>query len=265
MATQINPGLADELQAYGAERRRQVLQLRQLLRGVRALRGAARPAAPLRCTRCSWGSRTSSRAARALALLLLRRVLGAVPQGGRARRDHDEHAPLAHVQVRLQRPQRAVLPLAGAGRSSPSCIAAILTGIGFVLFGILQRRQLQRLRRRERLPAERTTSTASTGRWRSCSSSCSASTSLRMWRFVMGGSGAGHRLVPRRPAAAAVPLLHAGQVPAVRAQAPVGGPPGAHAELRHHARADHVLPARDAAGPRSTGACTRSATWPRSG
>ena len=136
MAHADQPGARRRAPGVRRRRRRQVLQLRQLLRGLRALRGAARPAAPLDARPAAGARGQAQGQPRALALLLLRRVLGAVPQGGRARRDDDEHAPLAHVQVRLQRPQRACSTARRRWEIIAIVIAAILTGIGFVLFGV---------------------------------------------------------------------------------------------------------------------------------
>ena len=55
-------------------------------------------------------------------------------------------------------------------------IAAIITGIGFVTFGILGTAAASASTTARTPSCPRTTSTASTGRWRSCWWSCSAST-----------------------------------------------------------------------------------------
>ena len=162
----------------------------------------SRPPAPLDA-RASAGARGQAQGqARAVALLLLRRVLGAVPQGGRARRDDDEHAPLAHVQVRLQRPLGPVLPLVALGGHRDRAggdpdrhrVHALRPSA---------RRQHQRLRRRERLPAR-----AIVHRFDWTMAIVLVIllgiNVIRMWRFVMGGDRApGPRFVRRRPATAA--------------------------------------------------------------
>ena len=123
--------------------------------------------------------------------------------------------------------------------------AAILTAIGFIAFGSLERRQLLRLRRRERLAAGALRAPLRLG---DGDRARPPARHQRAAHVALRDEGLGrrHRLVPGRDTAAAVPLLHAGQVPPVRAQAPVGGPPRADAELRDDARPDHVLPVPDA-------------------
>jgi hypothetical protein len=83
--------------------REQVLPLRELQRRLPLLRGAFPLSAKVDALPADGPGRQAQGRSRALALLLLRRVLRRVPARGRAGRDHDEHAPVAHLPLRLHR------------------------------------------------------------------------------------------------------------------------------------------------------------------
>ena len=117
MAVRANPRLVDDLQRYGAE---DVSKCYHCGNCTAACQLSEKPFLfPRRSMRAlQMGLEDRLRVEpRSLALLLLRRLLRAVPARRRPRRDDDEHAPLAHGAVRLHRDLEAVLPLAGdAGR-----------------------------------------------------------------------------------------------------------------------------------------------------
>ena len=189
---------------------------------------------------------------RPVALLLLRRLLRAVPARRGSRRDHDEPPALAHGPVRLHRAGRAVLPVAdgadrGDGRRSRSSPARASWRTGS-----LGRREPRGVRRRRRVPAG-----ARRARVRLGDGRRAAPPAARELRAHVALHARRRR---RRPGAAlAVPaaggaparaLLHAATLPRVQGPPALGDPPRPGAELRHDARAHRALPAADAARAR---------------
>ena len=164
--TQINPGLADELQAYGATDADKCFN----------------------CGTCSAVCVHSEephvlprRPIHALQLGLEDKLKGSLEPWmcyycGECSEQCPKEAEPGETMMGMRRWLTAKYDfsgLSGLFYRSPAweiiaiVIAAILTGIGFVAFGILQRRQLQRLRRRERLPARALRPPLRLGAWRS--------------------------------------------------------------------------------------------------
>ena len=269
MAVLANPRLVAELEHYGAQDVVKCYHCGNCTAACPFSRGAVHLPAQVDALPADGAGGQAARQPRAVALLLLRRVLRAVPARGRARRDHDEHAPLADRAVRLHRHLQALLPLleGRAGRhpargpahrrwaSSPTGSS----GGGGILRSTTGHGAF--------LPARACTS--STG----CMAGgaprrCSWSTASRMWWFTMGATAASaSRSAPTCASLVLLPLHFFTQkrYRECERQAALAHPPRAHAELRDHARPHHVLPARHAGRPGDpAGRCTSSATWPRS-
>ena len=119
--------------------RGQVLPLRQLHRGLPVLRGAVHLPAKLDALPPDGAGGQAAGQPRAVALLLLRRVLRAVPARGRARRDHDEPAPLADRAVRLHRHLARSSTAPGSSSSAPSSWWRCSPGSGSSLYGFSPR------------------------------------------------------------------------------------------------------------------------------
>ncbi len=146
MATQINPGLADELQAYGATDADKCFNC-----------GTCSAV----CTHSEEPYVLPRRPIHALQLGLEDKLKGSLEPWmcyycGECSEQCPKEAEPGETMMGMRRWLTAKYDfsgLSGLFYRSPAweiiaiVIAAILTGIGFVTFGILQRRQLQRLRR----------------------------------------------------------------------------------------------------------------------
>ncbi len=242
MAIRVNPKLIGELEIYGAEDVSKCYHCGNcsatcpFSKTRTSCRGG-------RCARCRWASRRSSRATSspgsATTAASARRTM---PARRRARRDHDEPAPLAHLALRLHGHLARLLPLRPHRAPVDPCRRAA------------QRPRLSALRLLAGQPGATTTAPTP---------SCPApsihifdwtlagvlltlllTNCGRMWWFTIGRDKSTHisllaYVTTHLPATAA--LLHAETHGQVRAQAALGHPPCADAELRDDARADHVL------------------------
>ena len=244
MATQINPGLADELQAYGATDADKCFNC---------------GTAPRCCTHSEEPYVLPRRPIHALQLGLEDKLKGSLEPWmcyycGECSEQCPKEAEPGETMMGMRRwltSKYDFSGLSGLFYRSPAweiiaiVFAAILTAIGFVTFGILHGGSFSVYDGENAfLPAHY----VHRFDWAHGDHPGGPARHQRAAHVAQRDEGVrrGHRLVPRRPAAAAVPLLHAGQVQAVRAQAPVGDPPRADAELRDHAHPDHVLPVQDA-------------------
>jgi ferredoxin len=111
MAIRVNPKLIDELERYGAEDVAKCYHCGNCSAVCPFSKEPYTLPAPARCALQIGLEERLEGDPRALALLLLRRVLGPVPARRRARRDDDEPAALADGAVRLHRHLAALLPL----------------------------------------------------------------------------------------------------------------------------------------------------------
>ena len=241
-----------------------MLPLRQLLRRVSLLRR------PLRLPSQAYalpadGPRGEARGpARSLALLLLRGVLRPVPARRRARRDDDEPAAVAHVALRLDGDIAPVLPLVALGAGA-IVLVAVLTAIAFTLFGLSQGSLASYDGPNAFLPS----SSIHIFDWALAVVLARVPAQQRGPHVVVHDGprqvlAHERRQLPQQSLDAARPLLHASALQPVRSQGPLADPPRADAELRGHARADHVLPRGDGGRARaSTGGSTCSAISPR--
>ncbi len=254
MAIRVNPEAdrrAGELRRRG---RPELLPLRQLLGGVPPLRRALRLSPQVRCAYLQMGLEEKlMRGPRAVALLLLRPVLDAVPARRRARRDHDEPAPLADLALRLHRHLARCSTAPGRPSSRPCFWWRLLTGVGFLPTGFLPGGDIRLLRRRPGVPAELARPRLRLGHGRRALASCCSSTPS-----ACGGSRSGRNKRPARAGLASyvkalylLPLHFFTQKRYAKCEneAAVGHPPGADAQLRDHAGPDHVLPGTMQAGP----------------
>ena len=254
-----NPRLVDELEQLRRAGRAQVLPLRQLQRGLPVLPGAVPLPAKVDALPPDGPGGQAARQPRAVALLLLRRVLRAVPARGRARRDDDEHAPLADRAVRLHRDLAALLPVvegralrhpAGGPPDRPRLLRSTAS-------------TLRQPRRRTTAPGAFLPSSVvhcfdwvhgGRARWR-----CSWSTARACGGSPSGATGRcasrSARYV-RKAWLLPVHFLTQKRYRECDRKRPWADPPRADAQLRDDARPDHVLPPRRAERPRrSTGAC----------
>ena len=250
-----------------------MLQLRQLHRHLLARRGARELPPALACAPCSWAWRTSSKGSLEPWLCYYCGECSTdVPARRLTGRDHDEPAPLVDLALRLHRHQPGVLP-APPGRDRLGHRRGPADRLSASPSSACYGRRHPPVQRAERLPARRASSTSSTGCWPAMLLAFLIPNMIRMWWFTIGRETSGplphHAPVGRRLPQVRLPvpaaLHHPEALRAVRAQAALGGAPRSHAELRDHARADHVLPrVHVVRAERSTGACTCSAIWPAS-
>ena len=251
MAERANPEAGRRPPALRRRGRLQVLPLRQLHRRVPAQREPEPLPAQVDAGPADGARAAAAREPRPVALLLLRRLLRAVPARRRPRRDHDEHAPLAHRAVRLHRDLGSCSTARRRRRSRRCSGSRSLTCAGFVGYGLAGGRSLAVY---DGAGAFLPESAVHVFDWAMGGAlfALLAVNCARMWWFTMHGD----ERAPRVPLSAY--LRHAALLPVhfftqkryrqCKNTGPVGRPPGADALLRDDARAHRVLPAADAGG-----------------
>ena len=251
----VDPALVDRTGRLRRQHPRPVLQLRQLHGGLRPLEGRHGLSAEDHPLPAGRPVRPPAGIAGAVALLLLRHLLGHLPaQRGTGRAD-DGDPPVAGQPLRLDRPLAPALPVGGLGvrparRRSPLLVLALFLVPGWLglPFGFAAIDAAATAHVRLDLFAPNPVVHAGDlRRWPRCSRCCSASTPLRMAGFVARGRG-GLKIplvdLARQGVRVRRPRRHAEALAAVRQRRarPVAPPLPARHRLRDDAAAGRRVP-----------------------